>query len=236
MSRTAAPFPARTSAARWLALVAHEMRNPLQPLRGFVSLARRRGLADGELLRSLEGAERQLDLLQRLVDDLAGLGAGRWGAERLRRERVCLRAQVQQALDAAAPLLAAQGLSLFVVQAPGPLWLHGDADRLLQVVGNLLSNAARFTPRGGQVRVHLQRAGDEAMLTVSDTGCGLAPGDAVRIFRPFVRGHGAAGRPGMGLGLAIVRLFTEQHGGHVTATSDGPGCGSCFSLRLPLLS
>ena len=234
MARSVAPLPSRASPARWLALLLHELRSPLQPLRSFVALARCRGLADADLRRGLEGAERQLDLLQRLLDDLSCLSTDRWSPQHLLREKVSLRAVVEQGVQAMAAPMAAQAQLLQLTLEGGEAWLHGDADRLLQVVVNLLSNASRYTPHGGRVHVKLQCQTERAVLTVSDSGCGLAAGEATRIFRPFERGQGAAGLPGSGLGLAIVRLFVEQHGGRVAAFSAGPGCGSCFTVSLPL--
>ena len=118
------------------------------------------------------------------------------------------------------------------VDAPEPVWINGDAMRLQQIVSNLLSNAVKYTPAGGSIHVSVKRAGDEAVLHVRDTGIGIKPDLAPRMFELFVQGDRGV-RSGLGVGLAIVRRLVEAHGGTVEAASDGPRKGSTFTVRLP---
>lgn len=233
MPHTAASSTSKAFSTRWGAVVAHELRNPLQPLRGFVTLMRLRGLGDGELGRSLDAADRQLDLLQRLIDDLDRFDAQGWQSKALENRRLSLRDLLEQSLEAVGPVLAARQHTLHVAIEPGEHWVLADADRLLQVLANLLSNAAKFTPHGGEIEVALYRDADETVLQIRDSGRGLAADEATRIFQPFERGQAAEGVAGSGLGLAVVRWLVELHGGTVQAGQRPGGTGACFTVRLP---
>jgi signal transduction histidine kinase/ActR/RegA family two-component response regulator len=219
----------------FLAMLAHELRNPLAPIR---NAARVMALADqGEpRLRWVRDLiERQVAYLTRLVDDLLDVSRIVRGSIVLRKERVELAALVAHALEAAGPLIEAKGHRLAVRLPDQPVRLDGDPVRLSQVLLNLLHNAAKYTPAGGQVELAAQACGSEIEIAVRDSGIGMPPELLPRVFDLFERGehHPGQADDGLGVGLTLVRRLVEQHGGSVQAISAGPGCGSTFTVRLP---
>jgi signal transduction histidine kinase/ActR/RegA family two-component response regulator len=216
----------------FLATLAHELRNPLAPIRNAVSLLRLKGSQKPELEQARSVIDRQVDHLVRLVDDLLEVSRITFGKVALRRERLDLRAVVEEAVTASRPTLEAAGQGLSVCLAPYPLWVDGDPVRLAQVVSNLLNNAARYTPPGGAVRLEAGSSNGEASLSVQDTGIGIAPDMLSRIFEPFMQ----IGEPreGIGIGLSLAKKLVELHGGRLSAQSEGSGCGSRFEMHLPL--
>ncbi len=216
----------------FLAMLGHELRNPLAPIVSAVELLRRRGL---EGSRELAVIDRQAQHLAHLVDDLLDVARITRGRIALRIEPVRLAAAVARAAETTGPML--QGRQhVLLVNVPPDLVVRGDPVRLAQVVGNLLSNAARYTPPGGRIEVRARREGGRAVLEVEDDGQGMSPELVPRVFDLFVQGPRALDRPegGLGLGLTLVRRLVELHGGSVAARSAGPGRGSTFTVTLPV--
>jgi PAS domain S-box-containing protein len=217
----------------FLALLSHELRNPLTPI---LTSARLLELhADPEARHEIEVITRQVKHLVRLVDDLLDMSRVSRGAVTLTKTRLDLRDVVSRAVDATAPLFAEQEHEL-ELSVPKGLAVEGDEVRLTQVVDNLLSNAARYTPPRGRITVTGTREGDSVMLRVRDTGIGIDPTLLPDLFEVFVQGVRGPDRApgGLGIGLSLVRHLTELHGGTVAAHSEGLGQGSEFTVRLPV--
>ncbi len=221
----------------FLATLAHELRNPLAPVRNGLEALRNLGAQDEPADRLLAVMEAQVDHLIRLVNDLMDISRISQGKFELQKQRMDLATALSQAINMSRHLLEAEGLELKVKLPSSPTPVEGDAVRLTQVFANLLSNAAKHTKRGGRVEIALEQVADEAVAHVADTGAGIAKELLPLIFEPFVQGRGKSGGPeqGLGIGLALVRQITEMHGGAVEARSEGEGLGSAFIVRLPLL-
>jgi two-component system CheB/CheR fusion protein len=219
----------------FLAMLGHELRNPLNPVRSAVELLRLRRAGDGEVERLSGVIARQIDHLVRLVDDLLDVSRISQGKIELRRRTVDLRASVARAVEQARPALQERQHHL-EVDLREALWVRADPDRLDQVAANLLNNAARYTPAGGRIKVVAGLEQGQAVLRVADNGIGVRPEMLPRIFDVFQQADRVPGRvsEGLGLGLAVVRRLVEMHGGAVEAHSAGPGQGSEFVVRLPL--
>jgi len=218
----------------FLALLGHELRNPLAPILTALHLMR---LRHGDLMMKERAViERQVQHMVRLVDDLLDVSRITRGKVELKQAPVELAAVVDDALELAGPLLDKRGHRLTVTVPRDGLCVCADAHRLTQAIANLLSNAARYTDPGGSIAVTASADDGWAVLAVRDSGAGIAPELLPRIFDMFVQGQRPSDRPdgGLGLGLAIVRSLVELHGGTVSAASGGPGQGSVFELRLPL--
>jgi|1185.fasta_scaffold00873_5 signal transduction histidine kinase len=219
----------------FLAMLGHELRNPLAPILTAVELMKLRG--DDSTSREQEVIHRQARHLVRLVDDLLDISRITRGVLELRRQRVDVRDVLAKATEMAGPLLEARR-HRFEVEAPprGTLIVHGDEVRLSQVIANLLTNAARYTPAGGHVTARAWRAGTEVAIEVRDDGDGIEPALLLRIFDLFVQGPQSAdrGNGGLGVGLALVRSLVTMHGGRVAAASEGPGRGSAFTVWFPI--
>jgi signal transduction histidine kinase len=221
----------------FLATLAHELRNPLAPIRTGLELLG--ALPPEAARRKAIGAmmDRQMRQLLRLIDDLLEVSRISTGKLVLRRERLDLRRVVEIALESCAPLVSRGGHRLTVSLPDAALWVDGDAARLSQSLSNVVNNAAKYTPDGGCIAVTLARDGGEAVLTVQDSGVGL-PADMIgRVFDMFAQVNRSLERAqgGLGIGLALVRSLVTLHGGSVSAASPGPGQGSTFTIRLPLL-
>jgi PAS domain S-box-containing protein len=216
----------------FLAMLAHELRNPLTPLSTSLRLLRLDG-AGRE--RAIDIAERQVKHLVRLVDDLLDVSRITRGKITLRRDPVLLGDVVERALELSRPLLDGRQHILETSLPPEPIRLEGDAVRLVQVFANLLDNAAKYTPTGGTVRLTAELVGGEVVVRVRDSGIGLSPELVPRIFDLFVQGDSSLARThgGLGIGLTIVRRLVERHGGRVEARSAGAGNGSEFLVWLP---
>ncbi|GAB6196806.1 ATP-binding protein [Lysobacter xanthus] len=217
----------------FLATLAHELRNPLAPLRtGLALLQATDDPSIGSRTRAI--MERQLAHMVRLIDDLLDLSRVTRGTVDLQRRVVEVGTVVAGAVEASRPLLEAAGVSLDVHVADPRAHLDADETRVAQVLTNLLNNAAKFTPRGGRVRLEGERAAHGRLrLVVADTGIGLEAGQLERIFEMFVRTGGVEAQ-GLGIGLTLARRLVELHGGRVWAESDGPGRGSRFVVELPV--
>jgi two-component system CheB/CheR fusion protein len=220
----------------FLAALSHELRNPLAPIRCNLELLQRMNVDAPERGTAMAVIDRQVEHLVRIVDDLLDVTRMARGKVQLRREHLELGPIVRRAIEDQRPDFEKSGISLDSTIAPEALWVDGDVTRIVQVIGNLLVNARKFTTRGGHVTVGLRREGDRALLTVLDDGVGIAPEVRARLFQPFTQAPQSLDRSrgGLGLGLAMVRGFVELHGGRVDASSAGIGRGSEFSVRLPL--
>ena len=222
----------------FLAVLAHELRNPLAPVRNALQVIRL-GSHDPALVEQMRAmAERQVGYMTRLVDDLLDLSRISRGLIRLVKEPLDVAQPVQQAVEGVQPLVRERGLTLSVSLPPQPVHVEADPTRLQQVVGNLLSNAARYTDPGGHVLLTARQEGSDLVLRVKDTGIGIAPEMLPRIFDLFVQAERRLDRShgGLGIGLTLVRRLVDLHGGSVTAHSEGPGRGSEFVVRLPALT
>jgi signal transduction histidine kinase len=219
----------------FIALLAHELRNPLAPIRNALAIVRRLGLEDPALLRAREMIERQVAHMVRLVDDLLDVSRITQGKIALRRELLELGDLLRAAAEDHRPLLAAGGLALDVALPPAPVWVDADATRVSQAIGNLLQNAMKFTDPGGRVALRADPLGEERVaVTVEDTGIGMDGETLARVFEPFAQAAPGQERGGLGLGLALVKGLVELHGGAVDAASDGPGRGSRITFVLPI--
>ncbi len=223
----------------FLAVVAHELRRPLAPIRSAAELLGRIDGDDaGALCRLQAIIERQVVNISRLVDDLLDLSRASTGQLRLEASVVDLRTIVDEATWASGPSMRGRRQQLVVGLPSRPLEVRGDPVRLAQVLGNLLDNACRYTPDGGTIELLAEvAAGDLVMLSVSDNGIGIAAEALPHVFEPFAQEQRSSGLggSGLGLGLAVVSELVEAHGGCVVAHSDGSGRGSRFVVTLPLL-
>jgi signal transduction histidine kinase/ActR/RegA family two-component response regulator len=214
----------------FLAMLGHELRNPLAAIVTAADLLKHHQVA----ARERDVIERHTNHLVRLVDDLLDISRVARGQVELRSEPVVLASVLQRAVEIATPLVARHRHDLFVGSA-GDVAVQGDPVRLAQVFGNLLTNAAKFTPPGGRIEVLVEPAPDRVRVTVRDNGAGIAPDQLDRIFEPFVQADRARDvlRGGLGLGLAIVRSLVRRHGGSISAQSAGRGLGAAFAVELP---
>jgi PAS domain S-box-containing protein len=215
----------------FLAMLGHELRNPLSPIVGALKLMRLRGIQATEL----DILERQASHLTRLVDDLLDVSRIARGRLELRRRPVEMASVIRRAMDMAAPLVSGRSHSMELRLPDEPLVVMGDADRLAQVVSNLLTNAAKYSDPGSTITLAAERVGERILLSVEDRGMGIAPEMQPKIFDLFVQQEQTLDRAegGLGLGLAIVKNLVQAHGGVATVHSDGLGKGSRFVIDLP---
>jgi PAS domain S-box-containing protein len=217
----------------FLAMLGHELRNPLAPIATALELMARRDAHVHVQERNI--VARQVSHLSRLIDDLLDVSRITQGKIEIQRAAVDLQTVVANALEQTQPLFDGRPQAVQLELAHGPAFVEGDAVRLTQVLCNLLVNAAKFTPRDKQVSLQLVRADGWVEVAVRDQGQGIAADLLSRVFDLFVQGSQGLDRQagGLGLGLAIVRMLVELHGGTVSASSPGPGQGACFTVRLP---
>lgn len=222
----------------FLATLAHELRNPLAPLRNAIEILKMPGIDAQTIQDSRDLMERQVQHLVRLVDDLLDVSRVMRGKIELRKEAVSLATIVSRAVETAKPLIDALDHQLELTLPPEPLVLEADPIRLAQVVGNLLTNSAKYTEPGGRIWLSIVRDGNQAVVRVRDNGIGVAPETLPHIFSLFVQVDHAALRSqgGLGIGLTLVQNLVEMHGGQVRAQSDGLGAGCEVQVRLPLLT
>jgi PAS domain S-box-containing protein len=221
---------------RFLAMLAHELRNPLAPIRNGLQLLRMVDPASEPAGRARAIMERQVDHLVRLVDDLMDVSRITRGRFEMRREPVELASVVLSAVETSRPAIEG-GLHHFTLNLPSePVVVDADFVRLAQVIANLLNNAAKYTDDGGQISLAAQRVGDEAVIRVRDNGIGIDPETMPRLFEMFAQAEDTVGRSrgGLGIGLALARSLVEMQGGRIEAHSAGRGHGSEFVVRLPL--
>ncbi len=220
----------------FLAMLGHELRNPLAPIRNAVQVLRTVGAAEPRLQTVREVIERQVAHMTRLVDDLLDVSRITRGKVHLHWERFDLASVVSAAVEHTRPAVEARRHRLTVELPPESLWLEGDRTRLAQVLGNLLTNAAKYSEDGGNITLTASREGGEAVVRVRDRGVGIPADLLPHVFELFTQGQPTLARSegGLGVGLTVVRSLVEMHGGRVEAHSDGPGMGSEFVVRLPL--
>jgi two-component system CheB/CheR fusion protein len=222
---------------QFLAMLSHELRNPLAAVLNAIRVMQRGRFDSEAMVKGQQVVERQARHMARLLDDLLDVSRITRGKFELRKADGDLRPSIEAAIESTAPRLAERRITLDVSIPTTPFPVHGDPNRLQQVVVNLLSNAATYSPHGSKVSLRLERAGDTAVITVADEGMGIDPEMLGQIFELFVqadqrldRSHG-----GLGVGLSLARTIVELHGGTIDAESGGPGRGSVFEVRLPLL-
>jgi PAS domain S-box-containing protein len=221
----------------FMAVVSHELRNPLNAIIGWVHLLRTGGLDESKTLRAVETIERNVDLQVSLIDEILDLSRIVRNKVRLVCRPINLVSSVQSSLTALRPAAESKGLRLEWQPADPSVFVSGDPERLQQVISNLVSNAIKFTPRDGRVNIALTHDQHDARLTVSDTGIGISPEFLPNVFDAFRQAESTTTRQhgGLGLGLAISRRLIELHGGQVRAESGGPNQGASFTVTLPLL-
>ena len=220
----------------FLALLAHELRNPLAPVRNALEIMRLKGLTDPDLTWCREVIERQTVQLTRLVDDLLDVSRITMGKIRLRVESVTIDQVVAGAVETSRPIIDARRHRLSISMPEGPVRVQGDLARLTQVLANLLNNAAKYQAEGGTIELTVTRDREDVVISVRDAGIGLAAGATPKLFRLFSQGERSAdaAHGGLGIGLSLVKNLVELHHGSVTAQSDGVGQGSTFVVRLPV--
>jgi CheY-like chemotaxis protein len=219
----------------FLAILAHELRNPLAPIRTAVQILNREGTLAPESQWALSAIERQVRQMARLIDDLVDVARMSSNRFELRKERVDLAVVLRLAVETSGSLLRAGGQEFTTVLPEESIHLDADPIRLAQAVSNCLNNAAKFTDRGGHIWLVAERADGGAVITVRDTGVGISLTMLPHVFEMFAQDDQARARTlgGLGIGLTLVKRLVEMHGGTVAAESAGPGMGSAFVIRLP---
>lgn len=221
----------------FLAMLAHELRNPLAPIRNAGELLSRTLVSDPQASSALATVERQVKHLTRLVDDLLDISRITQGRIELRRSPVRLDHVIAHAMEAVDPLVRQKHHKVALVSSRNPLMVNGDPERLVQCLGNILTNAAKYTPANGEIRIESRREQGEAIVTISDNGVGIPTELLPKVFDLFVQGERTLDRAqgGLGVGLTIVRRLIEMHGGSIAAGSAGANRGAVFEIRLPLV-
>jgi signal transduction histidine kinase len=221
----------------FLAVLGHELRNPVMALDACLHFLKK---ADGpEKLTAIRGQmDRQVAHLARLVEDLLDISRIDQGKIALRKERVALQAILELAIEASRPQIDANRHALTTDVVAGPIWLDADPTRVAQVVSNLLNNAAKYTPPGGQIGLHAEAADGFVHIAVTDNGIGIPDDMKSKIFELFaqVKNSTTRAQEGLGIGLALVKQLVELHGGAISLESSGPDLGSTFQVRLPVVS
>lgn len=222
----------------FLATLAHELRNPLAPVRNAVQLLHLKGPAVPELQWARGVIDRQMQQMTRLIDDLMDVSRISRGKITLKREPVALATVVQGAIESSRPLIDECGHSLTVKLPQEPICLEADLIRLAQVFSNLLNNAAKYTEPGGTISLTAAREGSDVVVSVRDSGIGIPADKLHNVFELFAQVHGTLERSqgGLGIGLSLVKRLVEMHGGSIEARSEGPGTGSEFVVRLPVVA
>lgn len=219
----------------FVATLAHELRNPLAPIRNAVHVLKSAELGQSDLQWSRDVIDRQVNVMARLLEDLLDVSRISLHRLELRKEHIELSAVLDAALETSGPVIEASGHKLTVITPPQPVTLLADQVRLAQVFSNLLNNAAKYTEEGGDIRLTAKVEGRELVVSVTDTGIGIGPEMLPRLFEMFSQATPALARSqgGLGIGLALVKGLVELHGGSITAHSKGLGSGSEFVVRLP---
>ncbi|HEX4998421.1 MAG TPA: PAS domain S-box protein [Terriglobia bacterium] len=221
---------------QFLAMLGHELRNPLAAIQMAVALFRRKHGADFTLQKAIDMVQRQTEQAIRIVDDLLEVSRAAIGKLTLKKQQVDVMTVVRNAVETSRPLIDSKRLDLAVAPLPGDITLEADPARLAQALVNLLTNAARYTPAGGRIALSVDADDQQVVFRVRDTGAGIPPAMLETIFEPFVQANRSIERShgGLGLGLSLVRKIVELHGGMVCALSEGQGKGSEFAIRIPI--
>jgi signal transduction histidine kinase/ActR/RegA family two-component response regulator len=219
----------------FLAMLAHELRNPLAPIRNAAELISRRGSADPTTGHAAEIVRRQTSQLTRIVDDLLDVSRISMGRIELKRESLLLSDVIERAIETVAPLLREKQHQITTQSGLEPVHVIGDLARLVQSFANVMSNAAKYTPPGGLIRIQVVPRGDSVGVEISDNGVGIAPEFLPRLFELFSQSNRTLDRAqgGLGIGLSVVKKIVEMHGGEVSGRSEGVGRGSTFEITLP---
>jgi PAS domain S-box-containing protein len=222
----------------FLAQLAHELRNPLAPIRNAARIFRMKQTAEPDVLWASEVVDRQVDHLARLIDDLLDVSRISRNKLELRRQRIELQDVVRGAVEISQPVIDQNGHKLVLDLTPEPVYLIADMARLTQVLMNLLNNAAKYTDTGGRIELKARREGNDAVFRVRDNGIGIETAALPRLFQMFYQADASVARSqgGLGIGLSLVKSVIELHGGTVSATSEGIGKGSEFVVRIPALT
>ncbi|MFP5284676.1 MAG: PAS domain S-box protein [Thermoanaerobaculia bacterium] len=222
----------------FLAMLAHELRNPLAPMRNALHIMKMPGTSEAVVEKARDMMERQLHHMVRLVDDLLDVSRIIRGKIELRRQVLELATAVDRAVETAQPVIDAQGHELSVSLPDEPVWVEADLVRLSQVIANLLTNAAKYTGQAGRIWLSAEREGGQAVVRVRDSGIGIPLELQERVFDLFVQGDRSLARSqgGLGIGLPLVKRLVEMHGGSVQVASGGPDRGSEFTVRLPAVT
>jgi PAS domain S-box-containing protein len=220
----------------FLATLAHELRNPLAPIRNAMEILNLKSSPNPELRWALEVIGRQVEQMTRLIDDLLDVARITGNKLEIRKERVDLTEVLRLAIETSQPLIEACGQELCVQLPSQAITLDADSARLSQVISNLLNNAAKYTDRGGRITITASQSNGAASVSVVDSGMGIAPEMLHRIFEVFTQGEQSKAGPygGLGIGLTLVKQLVELHGGMIRVKSDGPGKGSEFTVILPV--
>ena len=222
----------------FLAMLSHELRNPLAPIRNAVEVIRRLAPPDPKLTMARDVVDRQVSLLARLVEELLDVSRISQGKISLKKAPVDLARIISHSVETARPLIDQRGQTLTVSVPAAPVWLSADFARLSQVVANLLNNASKYTGEGGRIELTADAGEGEATITVRDNGARIEPQLLPKVFDLFVQGERALdrGQGGLGIGLTLVKRLVELHQGHVEVASEGPGRGASFRVTLPCIS
>jgi signal transduction histidine kinase len=220
----------------FLATLAHELRNPLAPIRNSLHILRMTACNDPTAERVCEMMERQVNHMVRMVDDLMEVSRITRGLIELKKEETDLAAIIRCAVETSRPIIEAGEHQLAITIPPEPILLQGDSVRLSQVFANLLNNAAKYTDRGGQIWLSVKQEKNEVMVSVRDTGIGISAPMLPKVFDMFMQADRSTHRSqgGLGIGLTLVKRLVELHEGSISVRSDGPGKGSEFTVRLPV--
>lgn len=221
----------------FLAMLAHELRNPLAPIANVAEWLTQNETMPAEIRHAGEIVKRQCHQLTHLVNDLLDVSRITRGIIELKSETVNIDHAINIALESAQPLMAEKGHHLVHHSSNEALFVHGDQQRLVQCFSNILTNAIKYTPEGGNIRVNVERVGPEIVIAIADNGIGIAPDMITKIFDLFIQVDPDIDRAqgGLGIGLSIVQRLLQMHAGSITATSDGVGHGSTFTIRLPFV-
>jgi PAS domain S-box-containing protein len=221
----------------FLATLAHELRNPLAPVRNSIEVMKRAGLNPELVVQARDTIDRQMTQMERLIEDLLDVSRITHNRLELRKQRTSLESVIHQAVEACRPMAECAEHEVRVVLPPEPIHLHADPARLAQVFGNLLNNSCRYTNAKGQIVISAERQGSEVRVSVKDNGIGIQADMLGRIFETFTQADQSLERMhgGLGLGLTLVKQIVKMHGGDVEAKSEGLGKGSEFVVRLPVL-
>ena len=221
----------------FLATLAHELRNPLAPIVNSLQILRMTQDQDPSVEKVCQIMERQTNLLVRLVDDLLEVSRIAQGKIDLRREKLDLAAVIRSAVETSRPQIDAGGHQLAISVPPRPMIVNADSDRLAQVIANLLNNAAKYTPAGGQIWLTARPGRGQVTISVRDNGVGISPEQLPRVFEMYAQGGVPDARSprGLGIGLTLAKNLVQLHGGRIEARSDGLGKGSQFTITLPLV-
>lgn len=221
----------------FLAMLAHELRSPLAPLRNLLEIMKLGGGSSDVIEQMRPTLERQLKQMVRLVDDLLDMSRITRNKLELRKERIELAPVIQQGVEVCRPLAENARHELTITLPPEPIFLSADSARLSQVVSNLLNNACKYTPPGGRIKLSVERCGSDVVISVKDNGIGIPPDKLASVFEMFtqVSESSEMSQGGLGIGLTLVKQLVDMHGGTIEARSAGPGQGSDFEVRLPIL-